>query len=203
MCWVPYRGRDLNRRMPSARFAGLDARLEPDAACCDLALALDLGEVACELEADADVVLHAADLSAEGDAVFLERIFRLLVLVGVDLHLLAEARAKDGRVLGDEGSADVDAALLEHEDDKLAHSVLDGVGREDADAVVLSVDVEAAVLDGVAQGALVVLGLESEVALDDDVDVAGGVARGASEGVDVVDDELELAGGICAGTRHV
>lgn len=197
------RRRCLNIHATSARLTGLDARLEPDAARGDLALAFDLGEVARELEADAYVVLHAADLAAECDAVFLECIFCLLVLVGVYFHLLAQARAEDGWVLGHEGPADVDAALLEHEDDELAHAVLDGVCCEDADAVVLSVDVEAAVLEGVAEGALVVFGLEAEIALDDDVDVAGSVSRRAAEGVDVVDDELELAGGVCGGAGYV
>ena len=74
--------------------------------------------------------------------------------------------------------------------------MLDGERGEDADAVVLPVDVEACVWD-VAEGALVVLRLEAEVALDEDVDVAGCVARGASEGRNVGLDELELARGIC------
>lgn len=42
-----------------------------------------------------------------------------------------------------------------------------------------------------------VLGLEAEVAFDEDVDVGGGVARRAAQGGDVLYDEVELALRVC------
>jgi hypothetical protein len=88
--------------------------------------------------------------------------------------------------------------LLEHEDDELAHGVLDRVGGEDTDAVAGLVGVE----DGVREeleGALVVLGLEPEVALDVYDDPARREAGLAAEGADVVGHEVELLARICRG----
>ena len=121
-----------------------------------VALPLDLREVARELQADADVILHAADLAAEGDGVLLERGERGLVLVRVDLHLLPEAQRHPAGVAGDEGLSQVDAVLLQHQDDELAHGVLDRVGGEDPDAVVGLVRVEPCV-GQVGEGPLMVL----------------------------------------------
>jgi len=113
-----------------------------------VALPLELCEVARELQADADVVLHAADLAADGDLVLLERRLGGLVLVGVDLHLLAQAQAHSLVVAAYEGLSEVDAALLEHEDHELAHSVLDCVRGEDSHSSMLFVEVEPCIFYG-------------------------------------------------------
>lgn len=67
-----------------------------------------------ELEGDDDVVLHAADLAAEGDALLAEAVDGLLVLEGVDLHLLLDAAAGGGGVLAEQGLAEGDALVAEH-----------------------------------------------------------------------------------------
>ncbi len=55
------------------------------------ALRLEQGVVTGELQADADVVLHAPHLAGQGYKVLLEGGGAHLELVGVDLHLLAQA----------------------------------------------------------------------------------------------------------------
>lgn len=166
------------------------------------ALGLELREVSCQLEADADVVLHAADLARERDLVLAEGVRGLLVLGAVGLHLLAEADARLVGLGGVEAWEDVDALLGEHGDDELGHGVLGGLGGEDADAAGLVVDVEADARD-VLEGALVVLGLEAEVALDEDEEAAGLPARVLADARDVLDDGLELLLRVCASKRVV
>lgn len=75
--------------------------------------------------------------------------------------------------------------------------MLGGLGGEDADATGLVVDVEADARD-VLEGALVVLGLEAEVALDKDEEAAGLPARVLADAGDVLDDGLELLLRVCA-----
>ncbi len=73
------------------------------------------------------------------------------------------------RVLGEHGLQDADALLAEHGARERAHGVLDLLGREDAEALGGVVDAVAGVWNS-AERALVVLGLEAEVALAHDDD---------------------------------
>ena len=164
------------------------------------ALGLELGEVGGELQAYADVVLHAADLAGQGDLVLAEGVRGLLVLGAVGLHLLAEADADPVRFRRVQPREDVDALLGEHGDDELGHGVLGGLGGEDADAAGLVVDVEVDARD-VLEGALVVLRLEAQVALDEDEEAGGLAARVRADALDVLDHELELLLRVCAGRR--
>ena len=137
-----------------------------------------------ELEGDDDVVLHAADLAAEGDALPAEAVDGLLELEGVDLHLLLDAAARGGRVLAEQGGVKGDALVAEHVVEERHHAVLDLLGREDAVAAGGVVDAEARVRQAVER-ALVVLRLETEVALHHDDDFAELKLRSALDALHV------------------
>jgi len=154
------------------------------------------GVVDAELHGDDDVVLHAADLAAEGCTRLAEDVHCLLELEGVDRELLVEAAQVGLGVLGEEGLHDVDALLAEHRVCERAHAVLDFLCREDAVALCGVVDAVAGVGDA-AEGPLVVLGLEAEVALAHDDD---GGEEEQGQGLDALDvslDERELLAGLC------
>ena len=89
----------------------------------------------------------------------------------------------------------MDASLAQHGDDQLAHGVLDLLRGEHADAVGGLIDVKRDARDAV-EGAPVVLGLEAEVALDEDGDAGGLAADVLADVADVGGDERELFGGI-------
>ena len=92
----------------------------------------------------------------------------------------------------------MDAALGEHGHDQLGHGVLGGLGGEDPHAAGLVVDVEVDARD-VLEGALVVLRLEAQVALDENKESTRLAARVQADAGDVLDDHLELLLRVCAG----
>jgi len=158
------------------------------------------GVVDAELHRDDDVVLHAADLAAEGCARLAKDVLRLLELQGVDRELLVEAAGVGVRVLGEEGLEDVDALLSQHGVGDRAHAVLDLLGGKDAVALRGVVDAVAGVRDA-AEGALVVLGLEAEVALAHDDDRGEGEVWEGADALDVPLDERELLAWFCTNTH--
>ena len=154
------------------------------------------GVVDAELHGDDDVVLHAADLAAEGGACLREHVDGLLELEGVDRELLVEPAQVGLGVLGEERLHDVDALLAHHGVGERAHAVLDLLGCEDAVALCGVVDAVAGVGDA-AEGALVVLGLEAEVALAHDDDGGEEEQRQGLDALDVPLDERELLARLC------
>ena len=122
-------------------------------------------------------------------------------LHAVGLHLLAEARALGLGLGGEERVEDVDAPLGEHDHDELGHGVLGGLGGEDPYAVGVLVDVK---VDAgqVLQGALVVLALEAEVALDEDGDGRALPAHPPADPGDVLGHRVELPAGVCATSQQ-
>lgn len=89
----------------------------------------------------------------------------------------------------------MNALLGEHALQEVAHGVLDLFSGEDAYSVCLFVDVKVYVWK-VIECALVMLGLEAEVALDKDEDWRDFVGGDGAQGVDVVCECVELALGV-------
>ena len=120
----------------------------------------ELSEVAGQLETDADVVFHATNLATHCNGILLKGGGSPFELIRVHLHLLPKAYAHAYRVSREEGLPHVDSFLLKHEHHELTHCMLDRVGGEDPNAVVLRILVERAVGDPI-KGPLVVFRLES------------------------------------------
>jgi hypothetical protein len=126
-------------------------------------LSFQLSVVAGQLQADADVVLHATDLSGECHSVSLECGCPDFELVRVHLHLLPQPQPQTSLVLGDEWLVYMNPPLLQHDDDQLAHGVLDGLCCQDADSVRLLIDVEGHACSGVSSQIRDVLDCPSQV----------------------------------------
>lgn len=161
---------------------------------------LFLGPVHAELESDADVVLHSADLAAERDAALAEDARGIFKLKTVYMELFVEALGVAVRILGEQRLEDVDALLAQHRAEERAHGVLDFLRCENAKALCAVVDAVTGSRD-VAEGALVVLGLEAEVALAHDDDFGEGQDLDLADAVDVAADEGELLAGLWEDTE--
>jgi hypothetical protein len=90
----------------------------------------------------------------------------------------------------------VQAALGQHGDHELRHGVLGGLGREDPDPGGLLVHVEGDARD-VVEGPLVVLRLESQIALDEDEEARRLAPHVHPDPLDVAHDQIELALRVC------
>ena len=150
-----------------------------------------------QLHRDDDVVLHASHFAAERRPRLSKHVLCLLELEGVHGELLVEAAGVAVRVFGEQGLQDVDALLAEHGVGERAHAVLDFLCGEDAVVLGGVVDAVAGVRD-VAEGALVVLGLEAEVALAHDDDRGELELVHGADALDVPLDQGELLAGLCA-----
>ena len=155
-----------------------------------------VAEVDSELQRDAHVVLHPPHLAVERDALLAEGVGGGLVLEGVDAELLAEALARGHGRLGEERVRDVDALVAEHVVGERHHGELDLFCSEDP--VPLRLVVHAVPREGYpGERALVVLGLEAEVALDHDHNLRVPEDLALPDAQDVALAEGELLVGLC------
>ena len=94
------------------------------------------------------------------------------------------------------------APLAQHDVEQLHGRVLDAVGREDADAAGLVVLVKRGVGE-VGEGALVVLGLEAQVALHKDGDLGPRPVQVLAQLAHMLLHQAELLAGLLAAREHV
>ena len=149
-----------------------------------------------ELEGDDDVVLHAADLAAEGDALLAEAVGGLLVLEGVDLHLLLHAAARGGGVLAEQGIVECHTLLSKHIIEESHHGVLDFFCSKYAVSIARVVYAKAHVWKAV-QSPLVMLSLEAQIALDHDHDLTEHKVFVVFDAPNVTLDQGKLFLGLC------
>ena len=108
----------------------------------------------------------------------------------------------DRRVLAEQGLAEGDALVAQHVVEERHHAVLDLLGGEDAVALRCVVDAEARVRHAV-QCLLVVFGLEAQVAIDHDDDLAVEELSHLPEPRNVSFDQRKLLFRLCSSSVHV
>ena len=150
-----------------------------------------------QLHRDDDVVLHASHLATQRRAGPSEDVLCFFKLERVHGELLMQPAGVAGGVLGEQGVQDVDALLAQHGVGERAHAVLDFLCCEHAVALGGVVDAVAGVRDA-TEGALVVLGLEAEVALAHDDDGGELELVHCADALYVSLDQRELLARLCA-----